>query len=47
MATWLLARDRERCAGDGWASAETTLWDETDNAVAYATQMMIFTGLSG
>ncbi|MHB1786648.1 MAG: acyl-CoA thioesterase [Acidimicrobiales bacterium] len=45
--TWLLAHDRARWAGDGWASAETTLWDETGNAVAYATQMMIFTGLSG
>jgi len=43
--TWLLAHDRARWAGDGWASAETTLWDETGNAVAYATQMMIFTGL--
>jgi len=43
--TWLLAHDRARWAGDGWASAETTLWDETGEAVAYATQMMIFTGL--
>ncbi len=45
--TWLLAHDRARWAGGGWASAETTLWDETGNAVAYATQMMIFTGLRG
>ena len=41
--TWLLAHDRARWAGDGWASAETTLWDEDRNLVAYATQMMVFT----
>jgi acyl-CoA thioesterase len=41
--TWLLAHDRARWADDGWASAETTLWDEQGTLVAYATQMMIFT----
>ncbi|HLI72630.1 MAG TPA: thioesterase family protein [Acidimicrobiales bacterium] len=45
--TWLLAHDRARWADDGWASAETTLWDETRTLVAYATQMMIFTYLEG
>jgi len=44
--TWLLAHDRARWADDGWASAETTLWDEDANLVAYATQMMIFTYLT-
>ncbi|HEV3351471.1 MAG TPA: thioesterase family protein [Acidimicrobiales bacterium] len=45
--TWLLAHDRARWADDGWASAESTLWDENGTLVAYATQMMIFTYLSG
>ena len=44
--TWLLAHDRARWADDGWASAETTLWDENSNLVAYATQMMLFTYLT-
>ena len=44
---WLLAHDRARWAGDGWASAESTLWDENGTLVAYATQMMLFTYLSG
>lgn len=42
---WLLAHDRARWADDGWASAESTLWDENGNLVAYATQMMLFTYL--
>jgi acyl-CoA thioesterase len=41
--TWLLAHDRARWADDGWASAETTLWDEGGTLIAYATQMMLFT----
>ena len=45
--TWLLAHDRARWADDGWASAESTLWDENGTLVAYATQMMIFTYLNG
>jgi acyl-CoA thioesterase len=45
--TWLLAHDRARWADDGWASAETTLWDEDGTLVAYATQMMLFTYLEG
>jgi acyl-CoA thioesterase len=40
---WLLAHDKARWADDGWASAETTLWDEHGTLIAYATQMMIFT----
>jgi acyl-CoA thioesterase len=40
---WLLAHDRARYAGDGWASAESTLWDEQGQLIAYATQMMLFT----
>jgi acyl-CoA thioesterase len=44
---WLLAHDRARWADDGWASAESTLWDENGTLVAYATQLMIFTYLSG
>ena len=43
---WLLAHDRARWAHDGWASAESTLWDESGNLIAHATQMMIFTYLS-
>jgi acyl-CoA thioesterase len=43
---WLLAHDRARWADDGWASAETTLWNEGGTLVAYATQMMIFTYVS-
>ena len=42
---WVLAHDRARWADDGWASAETTLWDEHGLLVAYATQMMLFTYL--
>jgi acyl-CoA thioesterase len=42
---WLLAHDRARWAHDGWASAESALWDESGNLIAYATQMMIFTYL--
>jgi acyl-CoA thioesterase len=40
---WLMTHDRARWAGDGWASAESTLWDEDRHLVAYATQMMLFT----
>ena len=45
--TWLLAHDRARWADEGWASAESTLWDENGTLVAYATQMMIFTYVMG
>lgn len=44
---WLLAHDRARWAHDGWASAESTLWDEDGNLVAHATQMMLFTYMTG
>jgi acyl-CoA thioesterase len=40
---WLLAHDRARWADDGWASAESLMWDENGTLVAYATQMMLFT----
>jgi acyl-CoA thioesterase len=43
---WLLAHDRARWADDGWASAESFLWDESGTLVAYATQMMLFTYLA-
>jgi acyl-CoA thioesterase len=43
---WLLAHDRARWADDGWASAESLLWDEDGTLVAYATQMMLFTYLN-
>lgn len=40
---WLLAHQRARHAGDGYASVDTALWDPTVNAlVAYATQVMVF-----
>lgn len=44
--SWVLAHDRARWAGDGWASGETTLWAEDGTLVAYATQMMLFTYLA-
>jgi acyl-CoA thioesterase len=44
---WLLAHDRARWADDGWASAESLIWDENGTLVAYATQMMLFTYLGG
>ena len=42
---WLLAHNRARHAGDGYASVEMTLWDPAGALVAYATQMMFFTFL--
>ena len=39
---WLLAHNRARAAGDGYASVEMTLWDDEHGLVAYATQMMVF-----
>jgi acyl-CoA thioesterase len=44
---WLLAHNKARHAGDGYASLEMTLWDPADHTlVAYATQMMFFAFLS-
>jgi acyl-CoA thioesterase len=46
---WLLAHNRARYAGDGYASADMALWDcgpNTDDEprlVAYATQLFLFT----
>lgn len=40
---WLLAHDRAHWAGDGWASAQSTLWDEQGLLVGFATQTMLFT----
>ena len=40
---WLLAHNRARHAGDGYASVEMALWDPTHRRlVAYATQVMFF-----
>lgn len=40
---WLLAHNRARHAGDGYASVDMTLWDPAGpTLVAYATQMMFF-----
>jgi hypothetical protein len=40
---WLLAHNRARHAGDGYASVDMALWDPVDRTlVAYATQMMFF-----
>jgi acyl-CoA thioesterase len=43
---WLLAHNKARHAGDGYASVEMALWDPADRClVAYATQIMFFTFL--
>ena len=39
---WLLAHNRARWAGDGYASVEVALWDPERGLVAYATQVMVF-----
>jgi hypothetical protein len=45
---WVLAHNRARFAGDGYASADMALWDcgetgsEPARLVAYATQLFIF-----
>ena len=39
---WLLAHNRARHAGDGYASVEMELWDPARGLVAYATQVMFF-----
>ncbi len=40
---WLLAHNRARHAGDGYASVEMSLWDPVGGTlVAYATQVMFF-----
>lgn len=39
---WLLARNRARFAGDGYASADLELWDPARGLVAYGTQVMLF-----
>ena len=46
---WLLAHNRARHAGDGYASADMALWDcgpdgrDAPRLVAYATQLFLFT----
>ncbi|MEY2421101.1 MAG: hypothetical protein QOI95_1168 [Acidimicrobiaceae bacterium] len=48
---WLLAHNRSRYAGDGYASADMALWDcgpdgtDAPRLVAYATQLFLFTFL--
>ena len=37
---WLLAHNRARWSGDGYASVEMSLWDLARGLVAYATQVM-------
>ena len=50
-SSWVLAHNRARYAGDGYASADMALWDCGDDAsreprlVAYATQLFLFTFL--
>jgi acyl-CoA thioesterase len=40
---WLLAHNKARHAGDGYASVDMALWDPTDwSLVAYSTQLMFF-----
>ena len=49
---WLLAHNRARYAGDGYASADMALWDcggdgtEAPRLVAYATQLFLFSFLA-
>jgi acyl-CoA thioesterase len=49
---WLLAHNRARFAGDGYASADMALWDcgpegtDAPRLVAYATQLFLFTFLT-
>lgn len=43
---WVLAHNRARHAGDGYASADMALWDpDGPRLVAYATQLFLFTFL--
>ncbi len=45
---WVLAVNRARRAADGYASCEMELWDmDAGSLVAYATQVMFFTFLTG
>lgn len=39
---WLLAHNRARHAGDGYASVDMALWTQDGRLVAYATQLMFF-----
>ena len=47
-STWVLAHNRARYAGDGYASADMALWDcgeegeDVPRLVAYATQLFLF-----
>jgi hypothetical protein len=50
---WVLAHNRARYAGDGYASADMSLWDcgldgsSRPRLVAYATQLFLFTFPAG
>ena len=50
-SSWVLAHNRARFAGDGYASSDMALWDcgedgaATPRLVAYATQLFLFTFL--
>lgn len=39
---WLLAHNRARHAGDGYASVDMALWTQDGRLAAYATQLMFF-----
>jgi acyl-CoA thioesterase len=45
--SWILNHNRAHCAGDGYASAESALWDPLGPSgptlLAWATQIMVFT----
>ena len=38
---WLIVRTVGHWAGDGYASAESTLWDADRRLLAFATQVML------
>ncbi|MBM3673131.1 MAG: thioesterase family protein [Actinobacteria bacterium] len=40
---WILGHNRAHHVGDGYASAETVLWDPAGHVLAFATQVMFFT----
>ncbi|MGE5292904.1 MAG: acyl-CoA thioesterase [Micromonosporaceae bacterium] len=44
---WILARNRARHAGGGYASTEIELWDPGGDLLAYGTQVMIFSFPAG
>ncbi len=47
QSEWVLARNRARHAGGGYASTEIELWDESGALLAYGTQMILFSFPAG